>query len=87
MQGAVGEAAAMGNVKVWVNDEDLDQAKSIIEEWDNAGYAVEDAQLFDEDDELVTAHEPEQGKTGSTVLVASFFLILVLIIFASLIEF
>lgn len=86
MQGVVGEAAAMGNVKVWVNDEDLEQAKSMIEDWDNASYAVEDAQLFAEDELEHTTHDSEHGKTGSTVLVASFFLILVILIISAFIE-
>ena len=83
MQSAVGEAAAMGNVTVWVNDEDLMQAQSIIEDWDNAAYAIEDAELFAEDELDNTIDGTEQSQTGSTVLGASFFLIIVLLVISA----
>ena len=50
MQGAVGEAAAMGNVKVWVNDQELDEAKAVIKEWSSATYVDDEAEeLFQSD--------------------------------------
>ncbi|WP_223670811.1 putative signal transducing protein [Kangiella shandongensis] len=36
MQGAVGEAAAMGNVKVWVHDEDFERGRELVEDWESA---------------------------------------------------
>ena len=89
MQGAVGEAAAMGNVKVWVNDEDLDVAKSIIDEWGSASFVdEEDAELFDErhgdDSEQHSGQYEKQPQYK--VLTTSFFIIVVIMVFAALIK-
>lgn len=61
MQGAVGEAAAMNNVKVWVHDEDYAVARTVIGEWESAEYVAEDADLFSDDD--YHHQEPEQTES------------------------
>ena len=89
MQGAVGEAAAMGNVKVWVKDEDLTEAKSIIEEWGSAAFVDEkDAELFDDGyGDNSEKHSEEYDKQPQhRVLTTSFFIIVVIMVFAALIE-
>ncbi|RDX35645.1 DUF2007 domain-containing protein [Kangiella sp. HD9-110m-PIT-SAG07] len=88
MQGAVGEAAAMGNVKVWVNDEDLDEAKSIVEDWGNAAFIdEEDKELFDNQghDFEQNSGQPEK-RPHQTILTTSFFIILVIMVFAALLK-
>ncbi|AKE52158.1 putative signal transducing protein [Kangiella geojedonensis] len=89
MQGAVGEAAAMGNVKVWVNDEELEDAKSIIDEWGNAAFVdEEDAELFDDNDgDDSEQHSGQYEKEPQyKVLTTSFFIIVVIMVFAALIK-
>ena len=34
LQGAVGELAAIGNVRVMVDDKDVDAAKQVLREWE-----------------------------------------------------
>ncbi|MEL7187272.1 MAG: DUF2007 domain-containing protein [Pseudomonadota bacterium] len=35
LQGAVGEIAALGNVRVMVDDKDVDAAKEVLADWEN----------------------------------------------------
>ncbi|MBV35407.1 MAG: hypothetical protein CMP47_08105 [Rickettsiales bacterium] len=87
MQGAVGEAAAMGNVKVWVKDEDLAEAKVIIENWGNASFVdEEDAELFKDDEDALNSPKEAAEWSRYTILKASFLLICILFIFAVLID-
>ena len=87
MQGAVGEAAAMGNVKVWVKDEDLTEAKSIIEEWGSAAFVDEkDAELFDYEEGVESGDAEPARFSAYAILTASFYLICIVLIFAALIE-
>lgn len=88
MQGAVGEAAAMGNVKVWVHDEYIAQAKSLVEEWQQAGFvSEEDADLFKDDNE---SSQPESvhriTSSKEKALTVSFLLIVVLLALAAFLE-
>jgi hypothetical protein len=87
MQGAVGEAAAMGNVKVWVKDEDLAEAKVIIENWGNASFVdEEDAELFKDDDEFSVPQQQDSNHSSNTVLSASMFLIFLLLVLAAFLK-
>lgn len=61
MQGAVGEAAAMNNVKVWVHDEDYAEARDIVEGWQSAEFTADDADLFDAEDDYL--QEPVQSES------------------------
>lgn len=61
MQGAVGEAAAMNNVKVWVHDEDYAEARDIVEGWQSAEFTTDDADLFDAEDDYL--QEPVQSES------------------------
>lgn len=61
LQGAVGEAAAMNNVKVWVNDEDYTTAREIVNDWQSAKFVSDDADLFAEEDDLYD--EPAQSES------------------------
>ena len=36
LQGGIGELAAMGNVRVMVNDRDMEEARKIIADWESA---------------------------------------------------
>lgn len=57
MQGAVGEAPAMGNVKVWVHDEDYERGRELIEQWQNASISDDG---FEKDDENTDyRHKPK----------------------------
>lgn len=86
MQGAVGEAAAMGNVKVWVNDDDLAEARSIIESWGEATFVdEEDVELFNDDEAPGSSKEAAEW-SSYTILKASFLLMCILFIFAVLID-
>ena len=50
IQSAVGEAAAMNNVKVWVHDNDYPEARDIVVGWQSAEFIDDDAELFEGDD-------------------------------------
>lgn len=79
----------MGNVKVWVNDEELEDAKSIIDEWGNAAFVdEEDAELFDDNDgDDSEQHSGQYEKEPQyKVLTTSFFIIVVIMVFAALIK-
>ena len=87
MQGAAGEAAAMGNVKVWVNDDDLAEARSIIESWGEATFVdEEDAELFNDNEEASSPSKEAAEWSSYTILKASFLLMCILFIFAVLID-
>lgn len=90
MQGAVGEAAAMGNVKVWVHDGYIDQAKAIIEEWNQSGFVnEEDEELFKENSTLNDLEHISQSENSESHLVRNVFFVvaIVLLILAATIEF
>ncbi len=61
LQGAVGEAAAMNNVKVWVNDEDYATAREIVNDWQSAEFVSDEADLFVDDEDVY--HEPAQSES------------------------
>lgn len=87
MQGLVGEAAAMGNVKVWVKDEDLPEAKVIIENWGNASFVdEEDAEFFSGDDDTPSSSKETTEWSSYTILQASFLLMCILFIIVFLID-
>ncbi|GAA4354286.1 DUF2007 domain-containing protein [Kangiella marina] len=87
MQGAVGEAAAIGNVKVWVNDEDVSQAEAIVEEWGSATFVEEeDAQMFD--DSLNSSEDQNRVISESSfgLMKTCFFIICVIMVVAALLN-
>ncbi|MCW9029131.1 MAG: DUF2007 domain-containing protein [Kangiella sp.] len=84
MQGAVGEAAAMNNVKVWVHDEDYVQAREIVDGWQAADFTSEDADLFDAEDDYHQEPAPTESHLVRDVCIA---VAIVLLFVAATIEF
>ena len=87
MQGAVGEAAAMGNVKVWVNDEDLKKAKTVVDEWGSASFVEEeDTELFNDAPDLNKEEHQPISQSSSNLMKTFMFIMCVIVIFAALLN-
>lgn len=84
LQGAVGEAAAMNNVKVWVQDEDYAEAREIVDGWQSAEFTADDADLFDAEDDY---HQEPMQTESHLVRDVCIAVVIVLLFVAATIEF
>lgn len=88
MQGVLGEGAAVGSIKVWVNDDDVEEAKILVEEWNQAGFSDEDeADLFLGDEEPDSLNvDPIRSSSSHIVQKVCIVVIVLLIVIAASLE-
>ncbi|MBD3654340.1 DUF2007 domain-containing protein [Kangiella sp.] len=84
LQGAVGEAPAMNNVKVWVGLEDYAEAREIVTGWESAEIIIDDENMFDEEDDYPQEPMRRESHLVREVLIA---VVIVLLFVAATIEF